>query len=141
MRRLRPQRSSPVLSDYLQEMLDKEVVIPLEGRGVQNHLFSVPKRGTTKRRVILDLSRLNLSIPCPTFKMTSIKEVRDAMPANAWLTSIDLKDAYWHVPIAPQFRKFLAFSLPEGTFAFQAMPLGLNIAPRTFTKLSAVLLA
>ena len=122
-------------------MLAKNVIAPFRGKGVQNHLFSVPKKGTDKRRVILDLSRLNLQIPCPSFKMVSVKEVRRCIPPNAWLTSIDLKDAYWHVPIAPQFRKFLAFALPEGTFAFQAMPFGLNIAPRTFTKLTAVLVA
>ena len=139
--RFKPQRSSPELSEYVREMISKQVVVPFSGRGVQNHLFSVPKKGTTKRRVILDLSRLNLQIPCPSFKMVSVKEVRRCIPPNAWLTSIDLKDAYWHVPIAPQFRKFLAFALPEGTFAFQAMPFGLNIAPRTFTKLTAVLVA
>ena len=141
--RLIPQRASPILANYVQEMLDKGVIVPFDGRGVQNHLFSRPKKGTDKLRVILNLSHLNLQIPCPSFKMVSIQDVRLSLPQGAWMTCIDLKDAYWHVPIARSFQKFLAFSLPtadgQNSFAFQAMPFGLNIAPRIFTKLCAVL--
>ena len=65
------------------------------------------------------------------------------MPEGAWLTSIDLRDAYWHVPIEESFQKYLAFSLPmengQNSYVFRAMPFGLNIAPRIFTKLCAVL--
>ena len=56
---LSPQRTSEELWLYVKEMLEKGVVIPFEGKGVQNHLFSVPKRDSNKKRVILDLSRLN----------------------------------------------------------------------------------
>ena len=58
---------------------------------------------------------------------------------GAWLTSIDLKEAYWHVPIARSFQKYLAFALTTGNYCFRAMPFGLNVAPRVFTKLCAVL--
>ena len=143
LKELKPQRASPVLVDYVKEMLDKGAIVPFNGRGVQNHLFTRPKKGTDKLRVILNLSHLNRQIPCPTFKMVSVQEVRLSIPQGAWLTCIDLRDAYWHVPIAKSFQKFLAFSLPmpdgQNSFAFQAMPFGLSIAPRIFTKLCAVL--
>ena len=72
---LTPQRTSSKLWEYVQEMLEKKVVRPFVGKGVQNHLFSVPKKDSTKDRVILDLSRLNRCIPCPKFKMTSTPQV------------------------------------------------------------------
>ena len=138
-----PQKASDVLVGYVLEMLRKGVVVPFSGKGVQNHLFSRPKKGTDKLRVILNLSRLNDLIPCPSFKMVTVQDVRACLPVRSWLTSLDLKDAYWHVPIAPSFQKFLAFSLsmPNGqsSYAFKAMPFGLNIAPRLFTSLCAVL--
>ena len=140
---MRPQRASPVLVDYVKQMLDKGVVVPFEGLGVQNHLFSRPKKGTDKLRVILNVKHLNTMIPCPSFKMVTPRDIRLHLPQEAWLTSVDPKDAYWHVPIAESYQKYLAFSLPMGggpnSFAFRAMPFGLSIAPRIFTKLCAVL--
>ena len=40
----------------------------------------------------------------------------------------------------PYFRKFLGFSLGRRKYRFRAMPFGLNIAPRIFTKLSKAIL-
>ena len=98
LKELVPQKASEVLTGYVLEMLEKGVVVPFFGKGVQNHLFSRPKKGTDKLRVILNLSHLNDLIPCPSFKMVTVQDVRACLPERAWLTSIDLKDAYWHVP-------------------------------------------
>ena len=121
-------------------MLSKGVIRPYQGPVVQSRLFSVPKAGTDKRRMVLDLSALNVGIVCPTFKMVSVSQVRQVLPSQAWLTSIDLSDSYWHIPIAQSYQKYLSFEVDEGKFVFNAMPFGLNIAPRIFTKISNVLL-
>ena len=55
------------------------------------------------------------------------------------MTSLDLKDAHWHIPIAKSHQKYLAFSIVQGNFCFKAMPFGLSIAPRVFTKICAVI--
>ena len=131
LKELVPQQASEVLVGYVQEMLEKEVVVPFFGKGVQNYLLFRPKKGTDKLRDILNLSHLNDLIPCPSFKMVTVQDVRACLPPRSWLTSLDLRDAYWHVPIAPSYRKFLAFSLPmpngQSDYAFKAMPFGLNI--------------
>ena len=143
LRDLIPQRKNVVLEGYVSEMLEKGAVVPFEGQGVQNHLFTRPKKGTDKLRCILNLSRLNDLIPCPSFKMVTVRDVRACLPPSSWMTSLDLSDAYWHIPIAKNYQKYLAFALPmpdgQNTFAFKAMPFGLNIAPRIFTALCAVL--
>ena len=51
------------------------------------------------------------------------------------MASIDLKDAYWHVPIHKRFRPYLAFSAGGVNYQFQVLPFGLNLAPRIFTKI------
>ena len=51
------------------------------------------------------------------------------------LIKLDLKDAYHHVAVHPQFRKFLAFLWEGKVFCFKAMPFGLSIAPAVFTGL------
>ena len=48
---------------------------------------------------------------------------------------LDLKDAYYSVPINPQHRKFLRFEFKGSLYEFTCLPNGLASAPRVFTKL------
>ena len=80
------------------------------------------------------VSCLNLFIPTFKFRMTTVKTVRRTLRQGWYLASIDLKDAYWHVPIARSFRPYLAFSAGGDTYQFCVLPFGLNIAPRVFSK-------
>ncbi|MEL7520405.1 MAG: reverse transcriptase domain-containing protein, partial [Cyanobacteria bacterium J06553_1] len=66
--------------------------------------------------------------------MTTVKMVRQTLRQGWFMASVDLKDAYWHVPIAKSFRPYLAFSAGQRTYQFRVLPFGLNIAPRIFTK-------
>ena len=87
--------------------------------------------------MIIDLSYLNKFIRCDKFKMTTTQLVRDLLPKGAYTCSLDLSDAYWHVPVADSFRPFLGFALGRKLFRFKVLPFGLNIAPRIFTKLAS----
>ena len=122
--------------DFVHQLLEAGAIQETTQIAFQGPLFSVPKKNSVKRRVILDLSALNRFIHCPTFKMISVKDVRAILPEGAFTASVDLTDAYWHVPIARHFQKFLGFRLGRRKFKFVAMPFGLNIAPRIFTKLT-----
>lgn len=51
------------------------------------------------------------------------------------MTSIDIREAYLHVPIRPAHRKFLRFCYNGAHFQYRALPFGLSFAPCTFTKL------
>ena len=50
------------------------------------------------------------------------------LPEGFYTVSLDLKDGYWHVPIAPAKHPYLG-----SDYWFWALPFGLNIAPRIFT--------
>ena len=49
--------------------------------------------------------------------------------------SIDLKDAYFTVLIAPKNRKYLRFFWQGKSYQFCCLPFGLSPAPRIFTKI------
>ena len=135
------QPSTPLIEDYVVDMLRKGSIEPVPSEPIiRSHLFSVPKKDSMERRMVLDLSRLNRFIPCPGFKMTTVKAVRQVLDQGSWIVTLDLKDAYWHVPIRESFRNFLAFQVESRAYRFRAMPFGLNIAPRIFTKLVTVLI-
>ena len=55
------------------------------------------------------------------------------------LVSIDLTDAYLHVPIHPQSRKYLRFVYEDQIFQFTASPFRMSQSPWIFTKLMDVI--
>lgn len=57
------------------------------------------------------------------------------------MASIDLQDAYLHIPIRPQFQPFLRFRIGDLHLQFQCLPFGISTAPRTFTKVLVAILA
>ena len=50
---------------------------------------------------------------------------------------VDLKDAYFHVTIHQKYRKYLRLIFKDTIYQFVALPFGLSLAPRTFTKCMA----
>ena len=50
-----------------------------------------------------------------------------------FFASIDIQDAYTHVPIRPNLHKFLTFSYNHQLYSFRALPFGLNVAPFIFS--------
>ena len=66
--------------------------------------------------------------------MEGIHILRDLLRAGDWMTKVDLKDAYFMVPIHEEDRAFLKFSFKEKTYQFKCLPFGLACAPWVFTK-------
>ena len=56
-----------------------------------------------------------------------------------WAFSLDLTEAYLHVPIHPRSRKYLRFTLKGLVFHFRALPFGLWTSPYIFTLLMTVI--
>ena len=66
--------------------------------------------------------------------MLTIRRVLQCVKPDDWFTSIDLKDAYFHVTVTPKHRKFLHFSFQGSHYQYNRLPLGYSLAPRTFSK-------
>ena len=102
--------------------------------------FLVPKKNE-KLRTVIDLSLLNHYIHKQHFKMETVKSVRQSIMYSDWAVSIDLTDAYLHVPIHPTSRKYLRFVFNHQVFQFTALPFGMSLSPWIFTKLMNVVAA
>ncbi|KAK3866533.1 hypothetical protein Pcinc_027946 [Petrolisthes cinctipes] len=99
-----------------------------------SRIFLVPKpRGGN--RLIIDLTSLNSHILAPYFHMHNHKSLVDSLHPPAWMSTIDLKDAYLHVSIRQCLHKYLAFSFGSKLYFFRALPFGLNVAPHIFTRI------
>ena len=72
-------------------------------------LNSVPKKGGQIRPVI-NLKKLNEWVVPQHFKVEGISTLRELLKANDWMVKIDLKDAYFTIPIHPTHQPFLRFT-------------------------------
>ena len=66
-----------------------------------------------KWRPILDLSNLNQFLKAQKVKMETPETVRTSLQQGEWVTSIDFKDAYLHIPIQEQSRQKPKISCPR----------------------------
>ena len=121
---------SLVLRQELEKMLAKGAleIVPDLGPGFYSRLFLVEKAMGGWRPVI-DLSTLNTFIRQTPFKMETIASVLNAVQENDLLASLDLKDAYFQVPVHPSSRKFLRFVSQGTVYQFKVLCFGLSTAP------------
>ena len=67
--------------------------------------------------------------------METPESIRASLRKGEWVTSIDLTDAYLHVPIHTLSRKYLRFCHKGVIYQFTSLPFGLATAPLVFTNL------
>ena len=137
------QSSSPFLREEIENLLNKRAVERVQNPGTPgfySRIFLVPKKNG-KLRLIIDLSLLNQYIKKQAFKMETVKSVRQAMRLYDWAVSIDLTDAYLHVQIHHQSRKYLRFVHKDQVYHFTALPFGMSLSPLIFSKLMDVIAA
>ena len=109
------------------------------GGGYYSHYFLAMKK-TGSFRPILNLRGLNPYLLVEKFRMETLASILLDLQKGMWMISLDLKDAYVHVPIFPSHRKFLRFALTDRqgslhVYQWKVLPFGLATAPRLFTKL------
>ena len=110
------------------------------GPGFYSRLFLVEK-ATGGWRPLIDLSHLNDFVQLTPFKMETVASVLLSVREGDFLASLDLKDAYFQIPIHGSSRKLLRF-MSEGTvYQFKALCFGLSTAPQVFTRVFAAVSA
>ena len=130
-----------VLDEEVQSLLRKGAIAPVldcSSPGYYSRLFTVPKR-TGGYRPVLDLSPLNRFLrKCP-FRMDTPAVVRSALRPGDWTASLDLSDAYFHIPIHVTDRKWLRFHWKGQNYEFTVLPFGLSQSPWVFTRVVKVI--
>ena len=120
------------LNQSVQELQNKGAIEPAPlTPGFYSRLFLV-RKATGEWRPIIDLSSLNVFVHCPSFTMETPRSILRALQQGQWLTSLDLKDAYFHIGIHPADRRYLRFCHNGTSWQFTVLPFGLSTSPRVF---------
>jgi len=125
-----------IISVEIDKLIQKGVisVSDLTPQDFFSTLFVRPKKDGSYR-TILNLKCLNEECETYHFKIESIKQVIHMITPGCYLASIDIKDAFYSVPIHTDHRKYLKFKWKGTIYQFDVMPNGYLDAMRVFTKL------
>ena len=99
-----------VLCDAVVDMLLKGAIQVRDSSSLAfySRLFLVAKK-TGGWRPVIDTSHLNLYLDFPTFRMETTQSIRNSLQVGQWTTSLDLKDAYFHILMALRFTNCSGF--------------------------------
>ena len=119
--------------------LEKKGVIKIsnhEKHEIISPIFIRPKPDGC--RLILNLKETNNHLDKIHFKMETLNSILKLIRPNCYMTSIDLKDAYYSVKIFEKHQKYLKFVFDGKLYKFVCLPNGLTSGPRKFTKIVKV---
>ncbi len=143
------QRAAPKLLRFSEEeslLISSEVDALLEKDAIEevgandsslsfiSQLFLHPKKDGGWRPVF-NLRQLNRFLRYEHFKMEGLFMLKGLLNMGDFVAKIDLKDAYFTVPIAVHHRRFLRFEWRNKLWQFKVLCFGLASAPRVFTKI------
>jgi hypothetical protein len=119
----------------LQQEIDEDVIVQVRKEDCKfiSATFLVPKRGGEWRKVI-DCREVNKYIKDQTFIMEDHRTARTLIERGDYATSIDIKEAYHHIPVATEFQPYLSFAYAGKYYQYRGMPFGVKHAPRIFTQ-------
>ena len=116
---------SELITTGVENLLRKGAIKEVQpsDQGFYSWLFLVPKKEGTYRPVIV-LSRLNQFVHNSHFLMEGLHCLKTLPRERGFMTSIDLKDAYFSVTVH-ESSMFSPFHLGSKHYAFLGLPFGL----------------
>lgn len=138
----RTRQEHSLIDEEIAKLIDKKVIIKVEPQPDQilSGIFLHPKKDGSFR-LILNLKQFNIFVTYHHFKMDSLSTIIKLVVKDCFMASIDLKDAYYSIPIHSSCRKYLRFEWNGKTFEYTCLPNGLSCCPRKFTKILKPILA
>lgn len=112
---------------------------PEKGQFISS-VFLAPKSDGS-HRLVLNLKKLNDFIETCHFKMEDRKLASCLITKGCYMATLDLKEAYFLIPVRKSNRKYLRFYFNNKLWEFNCVPFGLCTAPWLFTKIMKPVMA
>ena len=122
------------IRDEVDKMLDAGIIEPSYSEW-SNPIVMV-KKSNGKYRFCLDFRKVNSLSKKDAYPLPNMNGILDKLRSARYISTLDLSQAYFQIPLAKESREITAFSVPgKGLYHFTRMPYGLTGAPATFQRL------
>lgn len=129
---------NPAIQDIMKrevsQMIAEDIIEP--SRSPWSSPVVLIKKPTGKYRFCIDFRRVNEVSIKDAYPLPYISGVLNKLKEANYISTIDLKNGYWQIPLHPDSKPITAFTVPGiGLYQFKVMPFGLHSAPATFQRL------
>ena len=134
---------NPILKEALSNEIEKHVknnvvsLVPVSEEHLVSRVFVV-KKNSGGFRMVLDLSYFNKFVNKVHFRMENLSTIKELLSPNDFMVSLDLKDAFFSIPIHYESKKFTCFEFNGARYNFNCLPFGFSASPRIFSKVLKV---
>lgn len=129
---------SPPIVDRLSKELDRMIALgvvePANSAWCQSPVLTPKKNG--KDRLCIDSRKLNNVTKKCKYALPRIDSILSRLGKAKYISSIDLQDAFWQIPLNDESKQKTAFNIPgRGMWQFTVVPFGLTTAAQAMQRL------
>lgn len=122
-----------LVEEELEKMLDLNIVEP--SRSPWSSPIVLLDKPDGSRRFCINFKALNAVTKPDAYPLPKVSHILDRLRDARYLSSLDIKSAFWQIPLDPDSKEKTAFTVPgRGLYHFNAMPIGLHNAPATWQR-------
>lgn len=128
-----PPFKQKILDTEIEEMLRLGVIEP--SKSPWSSPVCLVKKKDDSYRFCIDFRKLNFVTRKDSYPIPYISAILDRLRNARFISSIDIKSAFWQIPLSQSSRELTAFTVPgRNLYQFVRMPFGLTNAPATWQR-------